>query len=108
MAEVCLVSVHEKSCTSPRVLQRHTSPGMPEVLPVPGFISSCIWQELPQPSSMAECGPVPGCGSSRSFLQVRDVTAFPIHFFLIPDIKITSHLPYCDLVLAYKDNTNRN
>ena len=40
--------------------------------------------------------------------QVWDETAFTIHFFLVPHIKITSHLPYCDPVLAYNDNTNRN
>ena len=47
-------------------------------------------------------------GSLLKLDQVRDEMAFSIHLFLVPHIKITSHLPYCDPVLAYNDNTNRN
>ena len=45
---------------------------------------------------------------SASRDQVRDVTAFSIHVFLVDHIKITSHLAYCDPVLACNDNTNRS
>ena len=37
--------------------------------------------------------------------QVRDTTAFSIHFFIVHHIKITIHLPYCDLKLVYNNNT---
>ena len=37
--------------------------------------------------------------------QVRDTTAFSIHLFIVHHIKITIHLPYCDLKLVYNNNT---
>ena len=39
--------------------------------------------------------------------QVRDETAFSIHFFIVHHIKITIHLPYCDPKLVYHNNTKR-
>ena len=41
-------------------------------------------------------------------MQVRDETAFSIHFFIVHHIKITIHLPYCDPKLGYHNNTKRN
>ena len=43
-----------------------------------------------------------------SSYQVRDKTAFSIHFFIVHHIKITIHLTYCDPKLVYDDNTNIN
>ena len=37
--------------------------------------------------------------------QVRDKTAFSIHFFIVHHIKITIHLPYFDLKLVSNNNT---
>ena len=37
--------------------------------------------------------------------QVRDMTAFSIHFFIVHHIKIIIHLPYCDPKLVYNNNT---
>ena len=95
MAEVCLVFVHEKGCTGPRVLQRHTSPGMPGVVPVPGFTSSCTsWQKLPQPSSMAEIGPVPGCG--RAWPSPRMWVMSVLSLGLMEVVNHTNCLPITD------------
>ena len=40
--------------------------------------------------------------------QVRDMTAFAIHFFILHHIKITIHLPYCNHKLVYNYNTRIN
>ena len=39
---------------------------------------------------------------------VRDMAAFPIHFFIVHHIKITMHLPYCNHKLVYNNNTKIN
>ena len=46
-----------------------------------------------------------GTDSSACVDQVRDTTAFSIHFVIVHHIKITIHLPYCDLKLVYNNNT---
>ena len=40
--------------------------------------------------------------------QVRAMTAFSIHFFIVHHIKITIHLPYCNHKLVYNNNTKIN
>ena len=40
--------------------------------------------------------------------QVRDKTAFSIHFFIVHYIKITNQHPYCDPKLVYHNNTKIN
>ena len=44
----------------------------------------------------------------HSFKQVRDMTAFSIHIFIVHHIKITIHLPYCDPKLVCNNNTKIN
>ena len=36
------------------------------------------------------------------------MTAFSIDYFSVHHIKITIHLPYCDLKVVYKNNTKIN
>ena len=40
--------------------------------------------------------------------QVRDKTAFSIHFSIVHHIKITIHLPYCDPELVFDNSTKIN
>ena len=49
-----------------------------------------------------------GGGGGGGGNQVRDMTAFSIHFFIVHHIKITIHLPYCDPKLVYDNNTKIN
>ena len=47
-------------------------------------------------------------GFRRKSHQVRDMTAFSKHFFIVHHIKITIHLPYCNHKLVYDNNTKIN
>ena len=47
-------------------------------------------------------------GKLPAHKQVRDKTAFSIHFFIVHHIKITNHHPYCDPKLVYHNNTKIN
>ena len=53
---------------------------------------------------------LPSCQNMKmlNHNQVRDMTAFSIHFFIVHHIKITIHLPYCYHKLVYNNNTKIN